>query len=119
MNVCNLAEMKQHIINCGYLLTNNVFFVEDNLHWEFLVEKQYIKQYTGNIVENRLVQSSVYFVWNYKTGVRHYEDYDTFRVQLTLFKFFKDSHVDYVDTLMQELLDYDLCEIAIRSEHLF
>ena len=111
--------MQQFIFNCGYVHTNNLFFVEDNLHWEFLEEKQYVDQHAGNVVVHRLVQSSVYFVWDYKTGERHYEDCKTFRTQLKLFEYFKKHHENYMDTLTQEILDYDLCDIAIRSEHMF
>jgi len=119
MNVCDYAGMQEHIISCGYKHTSNVFFVEDRMYWEFLTEKQsVIINYEGALPIHKLTQSSVYFSWNYISGVRSYVDYNTFQTQLKLFKFFKETHEDYMDNLVEELLNKDLSSIAIMSEHM-
>lgn len=111
--------MTEHVFNMGSLMTNNIFFVEDVLYVELLETKQYVTKYTGDVVVHRQVQSSVYLAWNYVKGGKRYVDYDTFKTQLSLFKYFKEHHEGYMDALMGELLDYDLCDLAIRSEHMF
>jgi hypothetical protein len=119
MGVCNSTIVGDYFANMGTRITNNLFFLEDHLWIEILEEKQYVSQYTGNVVVHRLVQSSSYLAWNYKIGTRHYSDAKTFRTQLTLFKYFKERREGYMDSLMEELLNYDLCDLAIRSEHLY
>ena len=116
---CNSESVKQYAIEVGSLTTNNLFFLDDVLFMEMLEHKQYVNRYVGNVVSYRLVQSSAYLAWNYKTGHKRYVDCKTFRTQLLLFKFFKDTHEGYMDALFGELLDYDLCDLAIRSEHMF
>jgi hypothetical protein len=108
-----------YIANMGTIWTNNLFLVEDKVWIEILRNKQYVTNYTGKSVVHRLVQSSEYLSWNYKTGERNYSDATTFYTQLKLFKFFKETHENYMDNLYQEILDYDLCDLAIRSEHLY
>lgn len=116
---CNSTAVTEHVFNMGSLMTNNIFFVEDVLYVELLETKQYVTKYTGDVVVHRQVQSSVYLAWNYVKGGKRYVDYDTFKTQLSLFKYFKEHHEGYMDALMGELLDYDLCDLAIRSEHMF
>lgn len=116
---CNSTAVAEHVFKMGSLMTNNIFFVEDVLYIELLETKQYVTDYTNNVIVHRQVQSSVYLAWNYKTHDKRYVDCNTFRTQLTLFKYFKNNHEGYTDTLMGELLDYDLCNLAIRSEHMF
>lgn len=109
----------EHAFKMGTIMTNNIFFVEDVLYYELLKNTAYVSQHPGNIVVNKLVQSSVYMAWNYVKGGKREVDYDTFRTQLSLFKYFKEHHEGYMDALWGELLDYDLCDLAIRSEHMF
>jgi hypothetical protein len=119
MNICNLEEMQQYVINCGYIPTHDVFIVEGNVYWRLLTEKQYALKHPGDIMSYRLIQSDIFFCWNYKTGIRRYLDANTFRTQFKLFQFLKDTYEGYKDDLIQEILDNNLTTIIIYSEHLF
>lgn len=116
---CSTGTIRNYVINCGYKTTSNVFFVMQNVYWEFLQTKQYTQEYPNKVIIHRQVQSSVYFYWSYRTGKRGYMTFDEFQTQLRLFKFLKSNHQDFMEKLLDSLVEHDLVGIALESEHLF
>jgi hypothetical protein len=118
MHTCELNEMKQYVINCGYEHTDDIFIVEGNLYMKFVQIKQYAIRHPHKVMEYRQSSTYVYFCWNYETKVRRYLTYDQFKIQFDFFQFMKENHSDFIDKLLTEILDHDLTSIMINSIHL-
>ena len=116
---CNSEAVEQLVTKLGNRMTNNIFFVENNVWFETLKTELFIIKNLGGTITHKTVQSSEYFAWDYTTNTRRQTDSKTFYTQLSLYKFFRDNHEGYMDKLFEELLNHDLTSIAIISEHLF
>lgn len=118
MITCSNGEMQKYVADCGYIYTSDTFILLTNVYMRVLSEKQYVIKHPGDVIEHILRQSDLYLCWNYKTGVRRYVDYDTFRTQFKLYQFLKEEHETFMDEVFQEVLDNDLSAFAIHSEHM-
>jgi len=119
MNTCSIEEMKTFVFNCGHELTSDLFIIEGNVYWRMLKTEHHVIQHPGNIVVHKTITSDVYFCWCYITKVRRFIDVKTFRTQFQYFSYVKRNHNDYMDKLCDAVMEHNLFDIAIRSEHLY
>lgn len=119
MNSYDSTKVNQHVINCGYEYTNDIFILFGNVYIRVLVTKQYTTQHPGNVVIHRSVQSDDYLCYCYAMqGTLRHVDAKTFYTQFSVFKLLKQNHPDFQDQMIQEILDNNLSAFAFMSEHL-
>lgn len=106
--------LAEYVVNCGYEYTDDIFIVPANVYIRAIETKQYVTQHPGNVVNHRQVSSNKYICWNYGTGLTREIDIMTYNTQLTLFRFLQEDK-DFNDTIMIEILDQDLSQLASQS----
>lgn len=120
MNNCKTTEdFYTEVFNGGGEYTSDVFILLKNVYVRHLVTTYTVKSLHGDLIERRTTQSDRFVCWCYKTGIRREVDAKTFYTQFKLFKYLKETHEDFIDDLVEEMLNNNLTQFAFLSEHMF
>lgn len=118
MITCSNEEMQKYIIDCGFEYTGDIFILLTNVWIRVGCQEMEVTSHPGDVVVYKTRYFDKYLCWNYKTNVRREVNADTFRLQFKVFNVIKETHSDYHDNILQEILDNDLMQFAYHSEHL-
>jgi len=111
-------NIQEYVVNCGYEYTDDIFIVPSNVYLRAIEFKQHVTKYPFNVIQHTQTSSSKYICWNYELKTIREITFDVFLTQMKFFSFLKEDN-DFFDTIVKEILNQDLSEIASQSALIF
>lgn len=118
MEIKCLKDLYTHVINCGYIYTDDIFIVPSNVYLRVLETKQHTTKYPHGPVTHLQVTKDRYMCWSYYTNLKREIDSNTYYTQLKLYNLMKTDK-DFYNSLLQDVIIHNLTSLAFKSSLIF